>query len=156
MAGILTPGSPVGGLRRRGPRWWAVGLLVVVVNLPVAHSWWTSGRLDAEGERVEVTVVESAELPPEDDPRRWVAFRYPEPVDPDQRAWPVELERGAWEAAVARGTLDVRVLPGNPAAYDVPGEVARRLGLVVTFGANAIVVVVLLAAWRLRRGRLDG
>lgn len=151
MAGPLT-GVGAGAARRRRPRWWAVALLVAVVNLPLVHSLWTSTRLDAEGERVTVTVVESAELPPRDDPHWWVAFRYPEAVDPDQRSWPVELERGTWEAVVARGSMDVVVLPGQPAAYEVAGEVPRRLGLLVTLGANAIIVVVVLLAWRFRRG----
>lgn len=138
------------GRLRRLPRGWLVGLLVVVVNLPVAHSLWASGRLEAEGRRVTVEVVEAAEVAPGGGEHRWVAFRYPEAVDPAQRAWPVELERGRWEAAVARGRMDLRVLPGNPAAYDVPGEVTRRLGLLVPLGANAIVVAVALLAWRWR------
>jgi hypothetical protein len=133
-------------------------LLVVVINLPVGHSRFTSWRVARSGVDVTATVTADRVLPPKDDPEYFLEFVYSRDIDPDQRPWTAEVDRPTYERAVADDAVGVRVLPGHPAAYTVDGQVTHRLGLVVTLVADVALLLMLLLLWRFRtrlRPRLE-
>ena len=139
-------------MSRRNPRGVVlVAVLVVLINLPILHSTFTSWRIDRSGEQVTAEVTEARVSSPDDDPHYWLGFRFPEEIDPDRSVWPAEVDRATYDAALEAREIEVRVLPGNPAAYEVEGEVSSWLGLITTLIADAILLVVLLLLWRVGR-----
>jgi hypothetical protein len=138
-------------MSRRSKGTLLVVLLVLMINFPILHSTWTSWRVDNSGTDVTVPVTQHDVLTPEDDPHYMLAFRFPQDIDRDQSTWTAEVEKSAYDEAVASGDVDVRVLEGNPAAYEVEGEVRSWLGLVTTLVADAILVLVALLLWRYGR-----
>lgn len=149
LTGMSRRSSPAS---RRRTRIALVLLLVLFVNLPLAHSSWTRWRIEASGTEVSTTVVSTDVLTPGDDARYWVTFRYDEDVDPSQEAYPVEVDREIFEVAERSGELEVRHLEGSPAAYTVDGEVRRPYGLIVTLVSDAVLLALVLVVWR-RGGR---
>lgn len=141
----------------RGARGWLrpllIVLLVAVINLPMVHSAWIGWRLDRSGVERTVEVVSTDVLGSGEDAGHFVSFRYPEDVDPEQRAWSARVEPAAHDAAQESGQIEVRHLPDDPAAYDVAGAAPNRGGLVITLLADAVLLVVLVMAWRLGGGR---
>lgn len=125
-------------------------LLVLLINLPIAHSSWTRWRVERSGTDVTAPVVGHDVLGSGDDPQYYVSFRFSRSIDPDQNAWAVEVDKATYDDAVADRTLAVRVLPDHPAAYTVDGQVTRSLGLVITLFADLAVVILIALAWRFR------
>lgn len=123
-------------------------LLVLFVNLPLAHSTWTRWRIESSGTDVTARVVDSDVLSPDDGANYWITFRYDEDDDPEQAAWPVEVDRQTFEQARDTGRIEVRYLDGSPAAYTVDGEVRRPYGLIVTVVSDVVLLVVVLMVWR--------
>lgn len=123
-------------------------LLVLFINLPVLHSTWTQWRVDRAGVEATVPLVDHDVMTPDEDPRYWVAFRYPEDVGPDARVWQAEVDEQTYDAVVAAGELDVRYLEGRPAAYEVEGQVRHWSGLVATLVADLVLLLVVLLLWR--------
>lgn len=137
-----------------------VVLLVVVINLPLGHSRFTSWRVARSGVDVTATVTNNRVLPPKDDPEYFLEFVYPgdDPEDPRVDKWTAEVDRATYERAVAEKKIGVRVLDGTPAAYTVDGQVTHRLGLVITLVADVALLLMLLLLWRFRaklRPRLE-
>src|SRR5688572_25818869 len=130
-----------------------VVLVVVLINLPVASGAWTRWRVDRAGTDVTATVTGHVVGSPEDQPDYFVAFVFDEEIDPGRATWTAEVDRATYDAAVASDEIGVRVLPGRPAAHRVEGEVTHLAGLIVTAAADALLLAVLLLAWRFR-GRL--
>ena len=133
-------------MTRRVPTWLVLILLVVVVNLPLAHSTWTSSRVEGSG--VDVT----AQLTGHEvrDGGHWVEFTFPEKIDPDQRTWTAEVDQAAYDAAVAAGEIGVRVLEDDPSAYQVDGAVKGNGVLVITLVVDIVLLIALLFLWRYR------
>jgi hypothetical protein len=61
----------------------------------------------------------------------------------------VRVERSVADKAARTGTIEVRVLDGNPDAFHVDGQVRGWGGLVLTLVADALVLLMILLAWRL-------
>lgn len=133
-------------MTRRVRTWLLLVLLVVVVNLPLVHSTWTSSRVDSAGIDVTAQVTHDEVR----DGGHWIEFTLPEGVDPDQRTWSAELDEPAYDEAVAAGEVGVRVLEDEPSAYRVDGAVEGHGVLVVTLSVDALLLVVLLLLWRFR------
>jgi hypothetical protein len=137
--------------RRRLKNVLVVGFLVVLVNLPLAMSWWTNLRVERAGVDVSATVTAARNLGTGEEPRWWVSWRFPEDVDPEQGTWAAEVDRETWEDAERTGTLTVRVLEGEPSRHTAEGEVRSLAGLWTTLVADAVLLAVLLLVRRSRR-----
>jgi hypothetical protein len=125
-----------------------LALLAVVINLPIAHGAWVDSQLDRDGIDVTATVVDHGTLPPKDDPKYFLDFRYPEEIDPDGGEWSVGVSRATYDEAVASEQLEVRVLPDSPARFRVEGQQTSSLVLVLTIFADVILVGFALLTWR--------
>lgn len=127
-----------------------VVLLAAFINLPILHSTWTGLRVDRSGVEVTAEVVDDRVTEHDDGNRYWLAFSFPEEIDPDQEAWPAEVEQDVYDEAVASGEVTVRVLEGRPSAYEAEGEVRHWFGLVATLLADVILLTVVLLFWYVR------
>ncbi|HEY0952759.1 hypothetical protein [Nocardioides sp.] len=116
-------------------------MLVVVVNLPLAHSTWTDAKVQRSGVDVDATVVDHQD-------GGWLSFRFPEDVDPEQRTWTAEVDDAAYAEAVDSGRVEVRVLEDDPSAYDVSGAVESRVPLIATVVVDLVLLVLGLLMWR--------
>lgn len=125
-------------------------LIVVMINLPLVQSRYTSWRVEHSGVDVTATVTGSGVLPPKDEPHYVLAFTLPEDIDPDQTRWSVEVDRATYERAVDSKEVDVRVLPDRPVAHTVEGQVKHSLGLVITLLADLVLLGLVLLLWRFR------
>jgi hypothetical protein len=129
-------------------------LLIVVVafiNLPILHTTWTDWRVARSGVDVTAEVTDHEVLDADSDARYWIGFRFPEEIDPDGTQWTAEVEKSVYDEAVATEQVEVRVLEGQPAAYEVEGQVRHWAGLITTLAADAVLLAVVLLARRLRR-----
>jgi hypothetical protein len=120
-------------------------VLAVVVNLPLLHSWFEDQKVRTSGTDVTATVVDDRVVGGDE---YWVSFTFPEDVDPDQRTWTAEVDEEAYDDAVASQTIPVRVVEDDPAAYRAEGAVDSSLPLVITLGADVILLLIALLLWR--------
>ena len=129
-------------------------LMVAFINLPVLHGAWTRAKVDRSGTDVTATVVDERVTEHDGGDRYWLAFTFPEEVDPEQEVWPAEVEGDVYDEAVATGQVEVRVLEDQPAAYEAEGQVRHSFGLVATLLADLVLLAVVVLFWRFgRRGR---
>ena len=135
-------------MARRGGRLVLLVLMLAVVNLPLVHSAWTSWRVKQNGVEVTGEVTGTVEAAGASDPVYVVEFTLPEDVDPDQRGWSARVNKATYDEARETSEVRVRAVPGDPAAQRVTGQVASRVGLVVTLVADAILLGLLLLLWR--------
>ena len=140
-----TPRPPASRVRTRVL---LVVLLVVFVNLPLAHSTWTRSRVESSGVATTAEVVGTDVQGAGDDQTRFVQFRYPAEVDPGRTQYAVAVDEAAFDEADRTGEIEVRHLADRPSAYVVEGEQRGSLGIVITVLGDAILVVILLLAWR--------
>jgi hypothetical protein len=141
-------------MSRRVNRILLVVVLVAFINLPVLHSTWTRWQVERNGTDTVAQVADTRVLGDEADPSYWVVFRFSEDIDPQQLPWSAQVEREVFQEADAEGSIDVRVLESRPAAHIVEGQIRNPLGWIITFVADAILLAILLLAWRSRgRGR---
>jgi hypothetical protein len=122
-----------------------VVLLAVVVNLPLLHSWYQDQKVASSGKDVTATVVDDRVV---DGDEFWLSFTFPEDVDHDQKSWQAEVSEEAYDDAVASGRITVRVADDDPSAYRAEGTVDSRVPLVLTLGADLILLLVVLLIWR--------
>jgi len=139
-------------MSRRMNRILLVVVLVAFINLPVLHSTWTRWQVQRNGTDTVAQVADTRVLGDEAEPSYWVVFRFPEDIDPEQLPWSAQVEREVFQEADAEGSIDVRVLESRPAAHIVEGQVRNPLGWIITLVADAIILAILLLAWR-SRGR---
>lgn len=125
-------------------------LLAFVVNLPLLHSTWTESRVQARGVDVTATVVDESARD-----GSWLAFTFPEDVDPELQTWHAEVDDETYAEAQRTGEVQVRVLEDDPAAFRVEGEEQSSVVLVFTLVADAILLLLFLLMWR-SSGRLRG
>ncbi len=123
-------------------------LLAAVINLPLGHSAWSDAQLDRNGIDVTTVVVDHGSLPPEEDPRFFIDFRYPEDIDPAGDEWSVGVSPSTYDEAVASGTLEVRVLPDRPSRFRVEGQHTSNLILGLTVVADLILLGFAILTWR--------
>jgi len=130
-------------------------LLALVVNLPVGHGIWTNRQLDHDGVDVSAVVVDHGTMPPTDDPKYFVDFRFPESIDPEERVWSAGVSRTAYDDALATERIEVRVLPDSPSTFRVEGEKTSGLVLGLTLFADLILLAMMVLTWRFAgpRGR---
>ena len=140
-------------MSRRTNRILLVAVLIAFINLPVLHSTWTRWQVQRNGTDTVADVADTRVLGDEADPSYWVVFRFSEDIDPQQLAWSAQVEREVFQEADAEGAIDVRVLESRPAAHIVEGQIRNPLGWIITFVADAIILAILLLAWR-SRGRM--
>jgi hypothetical protein len=141
-------------MSRRVNRILLVVVLVAFINLPLLHSTWTRWQVERNGTDTVAQVADTRVLGDEAEPSYWVVFRFPEDIDPQQLPWSAQVEREVFQEADAEGSIDVRVLESRPAAHIVEGQIRNPLGWIITFVADAIILAILLFAWRSRgRGR---
>lgn len=136
--------------RRRGMLF-ALVLVALLVNLPIAHQLWSSWRLDTDGVLTTAEVVRTDVLKPETDPHFFVSFRYDLDLDPEQRVWPVEVDRAAHAQAQRTEMIEVRLLEGSVATYRVEGETHSNLGWIVIAVIDLLLLSLVLVVWRVRR-----
>jgi hypothetical protein len=136
---------------RRAKSLLLLALVALLVNLPVAHSTWTSWRVDRHGVDVTAEVTDTEELAGGDG--FLVEFEMPAEVDPDEELWVAQVDEATYDRAVAEERVDVRVLRDQPSAYTVSGQVTSRVGLVIIGLVDALLLVGALLLWRGRGGR---
>ena len=127
------------------------GVVLVMVNLPLAHSTWLRWQVDRSGVEVTARVADDTVQ----DGRWYVGFVLPdeiagEPVPKAERGWTVEVEEPVHAAAVAAGVIDVQVLPGRPSAFAVDGQVRGPGPLLITLFADIFLIAAGVLLWRFR------
>jgi hypothetical protein len=127
-----------------------VALLLVMINLPWAHSTFQHWRLDREGVDVTVPLVGSQQVGSSGEARYYVSFSYPRRLVDNSGTWIAEVDRQAYDAARADHRLGVRVLRGQPGVFSVTGQVRHHGGLVITLVLDALLA---LLVWVLMRYR---
>lgn len=125
-----------------------VVLMVAFINLPLLHSTWTRAKVERSGTVVTATVADHRVTDHDGEDRYWLAFTFPEDVDPDQEVWPVEVEEDVYDDAVATERVEVRVLPDSPATFRVEGQQTSGLVLGLTIFADVVIVGMILLTWR--------
>lgn len=114
-----------------------------MINLPVLHGLYLDQRLSAAG----ADRVASVEAHREAGGGHYLQYAV------DGSSYTANVEADVYEQAVRTGEVGVRVLPGDPGVHRVDGEVASRLGLVLTLTVDAALALVVFVLWRFR-GRL--
>lgn len=128
-----------------------VVLMVAFINLPLVHSTWTRAKVERSGTVVTAAVADHRVTDHDGEDRYWLAFTFPEGVDPDQEVWPAEVEKDVYDDAVATERVEVKVLEDQPSAYEAEGQVRHSSGLVVTLLADLILLAVVVLFWRFGR-----
>jgi hypothetical protein len=127
-----------------------VVLAAVVINLPIVHSTWYAWRLDRTGVETEATVVDTKRVPPDDDGKYVVEFRFDRTLDPEQRVWFAQVDEGTYDAARADETIGARMLPARPGTYEVDGQQQSSLPWIITLLGDVMLLGVALLYWRTR------
>ncbi|NYD43907.1 hypothetical protein [Nocardioides panaciterrulae] len=127
-----------------------VALLVVMINLPWAHSALQRWELGHRGTDLTVPLVASRVIGSGADAQHYISFSYPERIDPQHGTWLALVDGAAYDAALARHRVEVRVLPGHPSVYTVQGQVRSHAGLVITVGLDLLLVLLVWLFWRFR------
>lgn len=125
-----------------------VALVVVMINLPFAHSTWQDRRLDNDGLERTATLVEAEET----DADHILTFEVPESEGQPSFSDTARVDRAAYDAAVASGQVPIRVLPGSTTVWEVEGQVEDGNGLVITLIADAFLLVLVLLLLRFGSG----
>ncbi len=137
--------------RRTRRNWWTLLIVVVLLNTPLLMSWATNAKISSSGDVVTAEVLGGRLFGTEADPEYWLTYRFDESVDKDGEVFSAQVTRATYRAANTSRELAVRVVPGDPVAHTVEGAVPRRLGLWLTLGADAVVLLGVLGLWLRRR-----
>lgn len=147
----LTPSTPPGPARRRGPSRRTAVLVVVallaVINLPLVHGAWVARQVGTDGVDVVAEVVETRAT---SGGGGLVEFRMPADVDSEQRTWQAAVGSEAFDRAEDDGTLEVRVVPDDPARYKVAGQQGAGLLRALTVFADVVLLLALVVLVRRR------
>ncbi|WP_235735515.1 DUF3592 domain-containing protein [Nocardioides alcanivorans] len=141
---------------KTSPRWWILAALVAVflVNLPLAHGWWTNHKLDVDGLETTVTVTDARAVERSGATRYYVTWHYADEEEPEYSS---EVTRAGYEQARSTDELRVEYLPGNRAdnrAVEHTGS--STVAWVITLGADAMILVMLgLMFWVRRTQRFE-
>lgn len=130
-----------------------VALLVVMINLPLAHSSLQRWQLDHRGTDLSLPLAASRVVGSGSDAQHYVSFSYPGRIDPRHGTWLAQVDGQAYDEARAQHRVHVRVLPGHPSVYSVRGQVRHQSGLVITLLLD-VLLVLLVWSFRRFRGRL--
>jgi hypothetical protein len=127
-----------------------VALLVVLINLPWAHSTYQRWQLERSGTDITVPLVGAQQVGSGDDARYYVSFGYPRRIVASGGTWIAEVDRPAYDAARADHRLTVRVLRGHAGIFSIDGQVRHHGGLVITLVLDALLVALVWLFWRFR------
>lgn len=128
--------------------------MLALVNAPVLMSLATRAKISANGERVSAEVVGGRLVGDADDPAYRIYYRFPTEVDEEQDSYSAEVDRATYTRARETSEVAATVVPGDAIAHRVDGEVPQRLGLWLTLGIDALVLLLVVWRWsRRRRGR---
>ncbi len=130
---------------RRTRRILVVVVALFVINAPYVLYRYQLHRVATDGVQVTATVVSSSEVG--DDVL--LDLRFPTSVDPDQKSRQARVDATAGAEAVAAGEVEVRVLEGHPGAFSLEGQQRGHGALILTLGADVVIVLLLLLRWRL-------
>ena len=135
---------------RRGVWILTVGIVALLINLPIAHSWWTSYRLDSVGVATTARVLEAESLPRGSaDPQKFfIVYQLPRDADPERREFTAEIDQETFTAAEASKQIDIVYLEGKPGANRVDGARSGSLGLWLAGLADLALIAALLLALR--------
>ena len=125
-------------------------LAAVVINLPIVHSTWYAWRLDRAGVETQATVVDTQRVPPDEDGRYVVEFRFDRTLDPEQRVWFAQVDEDTYDAARADETIGARMLPARPGTYEVDGQQRSSLPWIITLLGDVMLLGIALLYWRTR------
>ena len=118
---------------------------LLVINVPYVVYRYQIHRVETDGVQVTATVVASAEAG--DDVL--LELRFPANVDPDQKPRRVRVDATAGAKALQAGEIDARVLEGHPDVFSVEGQQRGHGAAIITLGADAVVLLLILLSWRL-------
>ena len=121
-----------------------VGLVVVMINLPFAHSTWQQHRIDRDGVDVTAAVTDHDE----DGGRHLVTFEVADTADQPSFGGTVDVDAATYDDAVVSQQVEVRVLPGSSTVWRVEGQTHSDVGLVITVVADVFLLVLLLLLLR--------
>ncbi|WP_426243302.1 hypothetical protein [Nocardioides sp. LHG3406-4] len=138
-------------IRRSRRTLWSLALVVVLLNMPLLLSLATSARVASSGTDVVAEVIGGRVYGDADDPEYWLSYRFDADVDVDREAFSAEVDRATYTRARETRELSVEVVPGDPAVHRVEGAEPRRLGLLLTLGTDAVVLLLGLVWWLRRR-----
>lgn len=124
-------------------------IALLVVNVPFFLHEYQLHRARTDGIHVAATVA-AVNLSGDD---AVVTFRLPKPLDAAQDLRSVKVDRETGTTAARTKELDVQVLRGHPSVFHVDGQVRSWGGLIITAGADLMILLLLLLSWRLG-GRL--
>ena len=127
-----------------------VALLVVMINLPWAHSTFQRWELGRRGTDLTAPLADSRMIGSGADADYYVSFSYPKRIDPQHGTWFAQVDREAYDAALSRHRVEVRVLPGHPSIYTVQGQVRSHGGVVITLALDLLLVLLIWLFWRFR------
>lgn len=141
---------------KASPRWWILAALVAVflVNLPLAHGWWTNHRLDVDGLQTNATVTDTREIEKSGSTRYYVTWHYADDDDPE---YTTEVTRAGFDQARSTDELTIEYLPGRPGTNRPLERVgSSAVAWIITGGANLmILVMVALMLWVRRTQRFE-
>ncbi|MCL8026763.1 hypothetical protein [Nocardioides bruguierae] len=151
-------------MRRRSLRTIVLVLVLVLLQAPLAATWWTQHRLASDGEREQVAATAA-------DDGEQVAVRLPDAVvealvaqagdeagdqasgrglSDDDRTFQVAVDDETWQQVSDEGTAEVRWDAEDPTTFAVAGQKLPLGGVLVL---DVIVLVALGLAVLLRRRR---
>jgi hypothetical protein len=146
-----------------GGIWLAVGLSFLIIGGAIGFSSdgrALDARLQAQGTRVEGTVLAKEIVSQGDSPRYRVTFRFEDANGAAVRGT-ADVDAAAWDALAERGPIEITYLADQPGTYRVPGQTRGDeavLALVLPFvGAvvGAIGGALVVTALRTRRVRRE-
>lgn len=126
--------------------------LLLLINLPLAHSSWLGWRLDRDGVETSATLVKHDGVKTGGKTAFFVQFRLSEKLDPKQEVWSAPVSEAAYDEAVAADEVQVRVLPGHVSEYQVKGQLSSSIEWWLTGIADLILLLIAGLAWRFRPG----
>ncbi|WP_067430216.1 hypothetical protein [Nocardioides jensenii] len=135
----------------------AVVVLLFLINLPLGHLWWTSHRLDTDGQTTTAAVDEAKQVGGGDSVRYFVTFTLPRDVDPEEQTYSEEVDRSTFLGAKDTKTIEVTYLVGKPSANRTVGQVPPGdVALLLTGLADlAVLMMFALMIWVRRHDVLE-
>jgi hypothetical protein len=121
-----------------------VGLVVVMINLPYAHSTWQQHRIDRDGVSVGATVTDHEQ----DDGTYLVTFEVADTEEQPGFGGTAGVDEATYDDAVATEQVQVQVLPGSSTVWRVVGQTRSNVGLVITVVADLFLLVLVLLLLR--------
>lgn len=115
-------------------------LVAAMINLPLIHSTWQDHRIESDGTVVRAEVTDDRVV----EDQYFVEFTIPAEGERDEVVGVAQVTEDAYDRAVSTREIEVRLLPGDPALYNVEGQVTSRVGLAITLLADLFLALMVL------------